>query len=87
MLQLEINEAKTHLSELARKAADGESFVILDAGKPLAKIVGYEDNGISKRAKLFGCMQGQGYVAKDLDFKAFCREEVAEMFGLEAADQ
>jgi antitoxin (DNA-binding transcriptional repressor) of toxin-antitoxin stability system len=87
MQQLEIDEAKTRLSELARKAAGGESFVIADSGKPLAKIVGYERNGTSKRSELFGCMRDKGYVAKDLDFKAFCREEIAEMFGLETADQ
>jgi len=83
MQQLEINEAKTRLPELARKAAGGESFVIADAGKPLAKIVGYEENRTSKRAKLFGCMRGQGHVVKDLDFKTFCHEEIAEIFGLE----
>ena len=87
MQQLEIDEAKTRLFELARKAAVGESFVIADDGKPLARIIGYEENGTSKRAKLFGCMRGQGQVAKDLDFKAFCREEIAEMFGLNATDQ
>ena len=82
MQQFEMDEAKTRLPELARKAANGESFVIADAGRPLAKIVGYDENEASKRAKLFGCMQGQGHVAKDLDFKAFCREEISEMFGL-----
>ena len=83
MRQFEIDEAKTRLSELARKAAGGDSFVIADSGKPLAKIVGYEENATSKRAKLFGCMRDQGYVAKDFDFKAFCREEIAEMFDLD----
>ena len=67
MQQLEIDEAKTRLSELARKAVSGESFVIADAGMPLAKIVKYEESGNSKRATLFGCMRDQGYVAKDLD--------------------
>jgi len=87
MQQLEIDEAKTRLPELAHKAADGESFVIADSGKPIAKIVGYGRNETSKRSALFGCMRGQGYVAKDLDFKAFCREEIAEIFGLKASDQ
>ena len=86
MKQLEIDEAKARISELIRKAAVGESYVIADDGKPLARIIGYEENITSKRAKLFGCMRGQGQVAKDLDFKAFCREEIAEMFGLETTD-
>ena len=87
MLQIEIDEAKTRLFELTRKAADGEPFIIADAGKPLVKVVGCEENGTSKRSKLFGCMRGQGYVAKELDFKAFCREEITEMFGLEASNR
>ena len=85
MLQIEIDEAKTRLSELTHKAAGGEPFIIADAGKPLAKVVGYEENATSKRSKLFGCMQGKGYVAKELDFKAFCREEITEMFGFDAS--
>jgi antitoxin (DNA-binding transcriptional repressor) of toxin-antitoxin stability system len=87
MQQLEIDEAKTRLPELANKAACGESFVIAAAGKPLAKIVRYEENRTSKRAELFGCMRGQGYVAKDLDFKAFCGKEIDEMFDLEPTDK
>jgi prevent-host-death family protein len=84
MLQIEIDEAKTRLSELARNAANGEPFILSDAGKPVAKVVGY--NGASRRRELFGCMKGLGYVAKDLDFKAFGREEIAEMFGLDSLD-
>jgi prevent-host-death family protein len=81
MIQIEIDEAKTRLLELARNAADGEPFVLSDEGRPVAKVVGY--NGASKR---LGCMKGHGYVAKDLDFKAFCREEIADMFGLDSLD-
>jgi len=29
-------------------------------------------------------MRGQGYVAKELDFKSFCREEIAEMYRIHA---
>ena len=34
-----IHEAKTHLSRLIDGVADGESFVIAKAGRPLAKVV------------------------------------------------
>jgi antitoxin (DNA-binding transcriptional repressor) of toxin-antitoxin stability system len=84
MLQIDIDEAKTRLSELAHLAAEGKSFVIVDAGKPLAQVVGCAQNRTSKRADLFACMRGHGNVAKDLDFKSFCREEIAEMFGLDS---
>ena len=39
MLQINIHEAKTHLSALVEKAAAGESFVIAKSGRPLV-IVG-----------------------------------------------
>ena len=87
MLQIEIDEVKVRIVELAHKAANGEPFIISDAGKPLAKVLGYEKNGASKRLKLFGCMRGQGHIAKELDFKTFCREEIDELFGLDASAQ
>lgn len=34
-----IHEAKTHLSRLIDGVADGESFIIAKAGRPLAKVV------------------------------------------------
>jgi prevent-host-death family protein len=87
MLQVTIDEAKTRLSELTRQAASGEPFVIADGGKPLVKVAGYEALPASlretcgpKRSELFGCLRGHGHVAQNLDFKDFCREEIAEMF-------
>lgn len=38
MHQLNIHEAKTHLSRLVEQAARGEPFVIAKAGKPLVKV-------------------------------------------------
>ena len=34
-----IHDAKTHLSRLVETVADGESFIIAKAGRPLAKVV------------------------------------------------
>ncbi|OBQ70171.1 type II toxin-antitoxin system Phd/YefM family antitoxin [Mesorhizobium erdmanii] len=34
-----IRDAKAHLSRLVRQVAKGESFIITNAGKPLARIV------------------------------------------------
>ena len=39
MKQVNIHEAKTHLSRLVEEAARGEAFVIAKAGKPLVKVV------------------------------------------------
>ncbi|MCL2204084.1 MAG: type II toxin-antitoxin system prevent-host-death family antitoxin [Defluviitaleaceae bacterium] len=41
MLQVNIHEAKTHLSALVEKVAFGESFIIAKAGKPMAKVIPY----------------------------------------------
>jgi prevent-host-death family protein len=40
--QVNIHEAKTHLSRLVARAAAGEEIVISKAGTPMAKLVAYE---------------------------------------------
>ncbi len=40
--QINIHEAKTHLSRLVARAAAGEEIVISKAGTPVAKLVAYE---------------------------------------------
>lgn len=66
MQTVNIHEAKTHLSRLIEKAAQGESFVIAKAGKPLVKVVplGTPEN---KQIKRLGCMTGQIKVPDDFD--------------------
>lgn len=41
VMQVNIHEAKTHLSRLVERAAAGEEIVIGKAGKPMAKLVPY----------------------------------------------
>jgi len=41
-IQVNIHEAKTHLSRLVQRAAGGEEIVIAKAGTPLAKLVPIE---------------------------------------------
>ncbi len=77
MLQVNIHEAKTRLSKLLEKTAGGESFIIAKAGKPIARVVPYEEP--KKRSRLGG-MRGLGHVAPDLDIKSIAREEIMEMF-------
>jgi len=40
MRQINIHEAKTHLSQLVEDAARGEEIVIAKAGKPVARLLG-----------------------------------------------
>ena len=51
-----IHEAKTHLSKLLQRVADGEEIVIGNAGKPVAKLVPYKEP-VPKRKP--GSMKGK----------------------------
>jgi prevent-host-death family protein len=42
MKQVNMHEAKTHLSRLVEEAAAGEEVVIAKAGRPVAKLVRYD---------------------------------------------
>lgn len=41
-MQVNLHEAKTHLSRLVDRAAAGEEIVIARAGRPVARLVGIE---------------------------------------------
>lgn len=43
MIEVNIHQAKTHLSRLLRRVIGGEEVVISRAGRPVAKIVPLED--------------------------------------------
>lgn len=64
MKQVNIHEAKTHLSRLADEAAQGEQIVIARAGRPVARLVAMEDNPPTPRA---GILKGVLEVGDDFD--------------------
>lgn len=66
MQTVNIHEAKTHLSRLVDKAAQGEPFVIAKAGKPLVKVVPL-NAPTSAEIKRLGFMAGQITVPDDFD--------------------
>lgn len=78
MESVNIHEAKSRLSQLLAKAAQGEGFVIAKAGKPIAKVTAIDspDAGQQKR---IGFMKGQFKVPEDFDRMG--EEEIADMFG------
>lgn len=63
MTQVNIHEAKTHLSRLLRRVAAGEEIVIARAGRPLARLVPYRDQ--AKRR--LGTDVGAFHVPDDFD--------------------
>jgi prevent-host-death family protein len=59
-----IQEAKTHLSQLLKKVASGVDVIIAKAGKPMARISRIEE----KRMKIrFGVLKGKVKVSEDFD--------------------
>ncbi len=65
MPQVNIHEAKTHLSRLVKEAAKGKEFVIAIAGKPAARLVPLEAAPGKKRKP--GRLKGKISFAGDFD--------------------
>lgn len=61
MRPVNIHAAKTHLSRLLEKAADGEEIIIAKSGRPVAKLVAVESH---PRRKL-GMLAGSVHLPKD----------------------
>ena len=74
MQQVNIHAAKTNLSALVEKAAAGEPFIIAKAGRPLVKVIPYEETAPLPRV---GFMKGFTVPA---DFDTMFQEEIIAMF-------
>jgi prevent-host-death family protein len=66
MTIIKLSEAKAHLGKYARKAAQGQKFIIADRNKPVAVIgpAPQPESGI--RPKL-GLLTGQATIPEDFD--------------------
>ena len=82
MRTVTIREAKTHLSRLVERAAQGESFVIARAGKPLVNVVAL-DAPTGQGTRRLGFMKGQ--IAVPDDFDRMGDAEIARLFGDDGA--
>ena len=75
MKQVNIHEAKTHLSRIVKEVAEGgEAYVINKAGKPMVRLVPVEEKKTPRKP---GAWKGKIWMSPDFD-KA--DEEIAEMF-------
>lgn len=64
METVNIHQAKTHLSKLIERIAQGEEIIIAKAGKPVARLVPYS----ARRAPRVGCQwKGLVRIRKDFD--------------------
>jgi prevent-host-death family protein len=77
MRTVNIHEAKTHLSRLVERAANGEPFIIAKAGKPLVKVVSLDAPSQGKTGRI-GMLDGLIKVPDDFD--TMFQEEIEEMF-------
>jgi prevent-host-death family protein len=79
MKQVNIHEAKTHLSRLVDQAAKGEPFIIAKAGRPLVRVVPLQDvESVKPVRSRLGFLKGQ-FVVPD-DFDTMYEDEIAAMF-------
>jgi prevent-host-death family protein len=74
-MEVNIHEAKTHLSRLLERVAMGEEVIIAKAGKPVAKLVPVEN---SRRKFQFGSAKGD-FVVPD-DFNDPLPKEIEDLF-------
>lgn len=64
MIEVNIHEAKTHLSRLLAKVKEGEEIVIARNGEPVAKIVPIERTG---KKRILGQDAGRVWMSDDFD--------------------
>ena len=62
MKTVNIHEAKTHLSRLLERVADGEEIIIARAGKPVAKLV-----PLKPKPRRPGSLKGKIRIHSDFD--------------------
>jgi len=73
MAQVNVHDAKTHLSKLIERAAQGEEIVIARAGRPVARLTPIETKPQERR---FGAMKGRAVVDERF-FEPLPEEELA----------
>lgn len=66
MQTINIHEAKTHLSRLVEQAAQGETFIIAKAGRPMVKVIALTAPDATQ-TKRIGFMAGEIDVPDDFD--------------------
>ena len=86
MRQVNLHDAKTHLSRLVAEAVAGEGFVICKAGRPLVQVtrLGEPDALNQPPRRRLGLLAGQCSVPDDFD--RIAAEEIADLFAGVAAE-
>ncbi len=84
-MEVNIHEAKTHLSRLLQRVAGGEEVTIARAGVPVARLVAVETKTVKRP---LGFARGEVWIADDFDaplpddlLKLFYGGELPEVVG------
>lgn len=77
MNTIDIEEAKSQLSQLVDRAARGEAFVIAKGGKPLVKVSAVDLPATPRR---LGFLEGEIEIPEDFDRMG--AREIAALFGI-----
>ena len=64
-MEVNIHQAKTHLSRLLQRVAEGEEITIARAGKPVARLVAIEKK--PGKTRPLGMDRGRVWIADDFD--------------------
>ncbi len=82
MTQVNLYDAKTHLSQLVERAAAGEEIVIAKAGVPVARLGPLQGPRTERRP---GRAAGRIWIAPDFD--APLPDEIAAAFGAQDSER
>jgi len=63
-MEVNIHEAKTHLSRLLQRVAAGEEVIIARAGVPVARLIAA---GAANKSRLMGMDKDKIWIAEDFD--------------------
>ena len=74
-MEINIHQAKTHLSKLLERVALGEEVIIAKAGKPVAKLVAIDQH---PKTRLLGSAKGE-FIVPD-DFNEPLPKEIEDLF-------
>lgn len=72
-MQISINKAKARLSKLVDLAVSGEEVIIMQAGKPVAKLVQYEE---TMQPRPLGLLKGQIVISDSF----YNNSEISDLF-------
>lgn len=75
--QVNLHDAKTHLSRLVEQAARGQSFVIAKAGRPMVRVTAVKEPGAQRS---LGFLARHAVVS--MDVKADFEQDMLEQFEL-----